>query len=724
MTFLKMLGNALESLLHRGEAKPGKDETAVGAVRSAVDQGPSAAEIASLADLYNAGRFEELESRARAITAQYPNHGTAWKVLGIALLQQGREAEALPAMVKAANLMPGDFEAQKNLGVVFQRQSQFADAQARFEQALGIKPESAEVQLNLGDVLIQQGRVIEAESNCRRAVELAPGFAEAHHSLGVALASQGRLADAAASFGRALESRPGFAEALINLGGVLAGQGRFVEAEASFRKGLDIDSSRAAVHNNLGIVLKEQNRFIEAESCCRRALQLDPEYAEAHHNLGLILGDEGRLVEAEASLRRALELKPDFAVAQSNLLFTLNYQPDRSAEDIFRDYRRYDERFGHPLRSTWRPHTNDRNHRRRLRIGYVSPDFRRHSGRSFLEPLLANHDKSQVEIYAYAALIDEDDVTARYRRYADHWIPTNGMSDDAVAERIRDDRIDILVDLAGHTAGNLLGVFARKPAPVSVTWLGYGYTTGLSAIDYFLTDEVCAPEGCDALFAERPWRLPACMFVYRPRTDMGEVGPLPAKERGHITFGTLTRSIRINRRTVRVWAELLKAVPDSRLLVDSASYKYSAERELLASQFGEHGIPRERLQIGFHTPPWDVMRGIDIGLDCFPHNSGTTLFENLYMGVPYVTLAGRPTVGRLGGTILKGLGKAEWIANSETEYIAKAVELATDRERLAAIREELRSTMERSPLCDEPGFARRIESAYSDMFRRWCEQQA
>jgi predicted O-linked N-acetylglucosamine transferase (SPINDLY family) len=254
--------------------------------------------------------------------------------------------------------------------------------------------------------------------------------------------------------------------------------------------------------------------------------------------------------------------------------------------------------------------------------------------------------------------------------------------------------------------------------------MGYGYTTGLSAIDYYLTDAACAPPGSDELFAERPWRLETPSFVYQPTAGMGEVGALPALDRGYITFGTLTRAIRINHRTIRVWAELLKAVPGSRLVVDSRSYNFPAEQEQLASRFAEHGIARERLEIGYHTPPWDVLRGIDIGLDCFPHNSGTTLFESAYMGVPFITLAGRPSVGRLGSCILQSLQRTEWIAGSEIEYIAKAAGLAADPVALASIRAGLRDEMERSPLRDEPAFARKVEAAYREMFKTWCEKQA
>jgi len=422
-------------------------------------------------------------------------------------------------------------------------------------------------------------------------------------------------------------------------------------------------------------------------------------------------------------------------------------------------------------REKWRPHSNSRETRRRLKVGYVSPDFRRHSCRHFLEPLLCHHDKNAIEVYAYAELVLEDEVTSRYKGYTDHWVPTVGMSDDALSERIRADGIDILVDLAGHTDNNRLAVFARKPAPVSLSWLGFGYTTGLSAVDYLLTDATSAPAGSEGLFSETPWRLDTPGFAYRPADGMGTVSALPALTHVHvlsegnypdwvvpdemlckaqiadshasnsqpgsvparnnqtgqipprkpyITFGALTRAVRINPRVIRVWSELLKRVEGARLVIDSRDFKSAAMQDALAEKFAVHGIARERLEIGFHSPPWDVLRGMDIGLDCFPHNSGTTLIESLYMGVPFVTLAGRPSVGRLGSAILEGVGHPALIAHTEDEYVETAAALASNLEKLAALRAGLRQEMERGPLMDEAGFARKVEKAYREMFEKWA----
>ncbi|MFA6970870.1 MAG: tetratricopeptide repeat protein, partial [Gallionella sp.] len=649
---------------------------------------PNAHEIETLIALFNEGHYTEVATLARALTVRFPRNEFGWKMLGAAFKQLGQREDALTSMQKAAALSPSDAKAHSNLGVILQDLGRLEEAEASYRRALKIKPDYAMAYSNLGNTLNDMGRLDEAEANCRQALQINPDYAEAHS----------------------------------NLGNTLKALGRLDEAEASDRRALQINPELSEAHFNLGAALHELGRLDEAEASYQRALQINPVFTEAHINVGNLLQTLGQLDEAMTSYQRALQIKPDYVEAHSNLLFILNYHPDLSAEDIYQEYQGFNTQFGIPLRSTWRTYTNDKTPNRRLRIGYVSPDFRNHACKSFLEPLLAHHDKTRVEVYAYAELSKEDELTARYKSHVEHWIPTKGMSDEALAERIRRDGIDILIDLAGHTVGNRLLTFARKPAPVSLSTLGFGYTTGLSAIDYFLIDAAAVPEGSEGLFAEQLWRLATPGWLYQPTAGMGEVSNLPALQRGYITFGTLTRSIRINHRTIKVWSEILKRVEGSRLVIDSGCFKDPATQEQLAARFAKHGITRDRLEIGHHSPPWDVLRGIDIGLDCFPHNSGTTLFETLYMGVPYITLAGRPSVGRLGSSILQGIGHPEWITNSEADYVAKAVELANDLGRLAAHRSALRGEMERSALFDEAGFVHNIENAYRQMWQRWCEK--
>ncbi|MBI3375645.1 MAG: tetratricopeptide repeat protein [Betaproteobacteria bacterium] len=596
----------------------------------------------------------------------------------------------------------------------------YPEAEAAARQLVRKWPRLGVAWKALGAVLSAQQRSGEAVPALQKSVALTPSDSETHNALGNGLQALGRSAEAAASYRRALQQAPHSHEALTNLGNVLKDLGQGDDALASYRRALELKPDYHEAHSNLGVALKALGRFAQAEASLRRAVELRPGYAEAHNNLGSVLVDLCRSAEAEQCFRRALELKPDYPLAHDNLMFVLNYHPDQSAAEIYSAYRSYDDRFARPLRSTWRAHANERQPSRRLRVGYVSADFRQHSCRYFVEPLLDHHDRSALEVFAYADVLVEDEVSARMKSRVEHWITTVGMSDAQLAERIRADGIDILVDLAGHTRGNRLLVFARKPAPVSVTTLiGYGYTTGLSAIDWCLTDPFATPEGSEHLFSEQPWRI-SQWAAYRPAQAMGEVNPLPATVRGCVTFGTLTRAVRINHRTVRVWAKILHRVPGSVLRVDSGDFRDADLCESLARQFAGHGIGRERLQTGYHSPPWDIMRQMDIALDCFPHNSGTTLFESLYMGIPFITLADRPSVGRLGSSILANLGHPEWIARSEEEYANKAVALAVDPPRLAGIRQRLRPEMQASALMDEAGHVRKVEAAYREMWRRWC----
>jgi protein O-GlcNAc transferase len=651
---------------------------------------PPLKELQAVLAHFEAGKYTEAEKMARSLVKRFPRHGYSWKALALSLLEQGRASDALDPMKKAETLLPDDPEVHNGLGLGFYKLGHYLEAEASFRKVIQIRPDFIDAYRNLGPVLGGLGRLEEAEAVLRTA--LAAGQMNMHQA----------------------------ANLHNNLGKVLQLHGRYAEAEAVLRHALEIKPNHISARSNIAIALKSQLRLVEAEANLRRVLESNPDEADTLNTLGAVLIEQGRHEEAETALRRALRLLPQFREARNNLLYLLNYHPDKPAEDIFAVYRDYDELLGLPHKRAWRKHDNARDEARRLKVGYVSPDFRHHPVQHFLEPLLAHHDKQAVEVYLYAEIAREDEVTERYRKYADHWIPTMGRSDNALAERIRADGIDVLVDLAGHTLGNRLQTFARKPAPVSMSWLGHHYTTGLSAIDYFLTDDASSPEGSEQLFAETLWRLPTPAHVYRPAQSMPPVSDQPALQRGGVTFGTMAHAIRINHHTIRVWSELLKRVPGSRLVIDSSSFKDAETQDKLAERFAGHGIGGERLEIGYHSAPWDIMQQFDIGLDCFPHNAWTTLFETLYMGIPYVTLADRPGVGRMGGAILEGLGHPEWIARSEEEYIEKAAALAADLPALAALRARLRTEMEGSPLMDEAGFARKVEQVYREMWIRWC----
>lgn len=576
---------------------------------------------------------------------------------------------------------------------------------------------------SLGAGYMRQGLREDAIDALQRALALNLTDFDALSNYGLALLARGDLVHAEILLCQATRHRPRISSGWFNLALVLRAQGRLSDAERVYRCALDAVGDKFGTYINLSQLLTDLCRSTEAEEATRQAIIEKPDSVIAYSQLGMVLKDQGRLVESVEMLRHAMELDLNDTFGLSSLLFVANCIPDMDPYERFALYQEFDKRFGTPFRAWWLPHTNSRRTDRRLRVGYVAPVFRRHSCQQFLEPLIAHHDHERVELFAYENNYElNDEVTDRYRTYFDHWCETSDMHDQQLVQRIRADGIDVLIDIAGQTKGGRLGVFAAKPAPVSLHWLDSGYTTGLSAIDYYLTDAATVPVGREDLFTETPWRLPRTQFSYRPNTvSMGPVSPLPALERGYITFGTLTRAIRLNAELIATWAQLLHRVPNSKLVMNSINFHTSDICDVWIQRFADLGIPADRLQMGYQSPPWDVLRGIDIALDCFPQNSGTTLIESIYMGLPFVSLAGAPSMGTLGSGILTTLGRTEWIARSKEEYLDKLVALASDLPALEKIRTGLRQEMQACPLMDEPGFARDVEDAYFAMFQKWAD---
>ncbi|MFA5234900.1 MAG: tetratricopeptide repeat protein [Sulfurimonas sp.] len=682
-------------------------------------------EVLSLAiEQHQKGSFSEAEKLYRAVLQAAPNHPDANYNFGILALDMGYAKESIPFFETAIKSQPlveayylGYIDAYK----MIEAHEKNLSASSQAPSQVSMKP----IQKELGkwSKLHNKQRHKEAEKISREMIKKYPKIGTAWKTLGITLIETKQYIESLCINKTAIKLLSEDYEIPYNMGVAFQLLGMLKAAAICYGRAIDMKPDYLEAHNNLGTVLQKQGNVAEGIASYEKALSIKSDICKVHNNIGFALSNQGMFVEADGYFNKALELESNFEGAFSNILFSLNYHPDKSAEEIYEAYKEYSKRFVVPFSRYHKSHTNVQNPNRRLKVGYVSGDFNLHAVRFFLEPLLANHNHKVVEVYAYAELTKEDEMTQKYKSYCDHWIPTAGMSNDALAEKIREDEIDILVDLAGQTAGNRLEVFARKPAPVSLSWLGYGYTTGVSAIDYYLSDEVSVPLGSEHFFAEKPWRMDQPSFAYSPAVGMGEVNPLPALEKGYVTFGTLTRAIRVNHRTIKAWAEVLKRIPNSKLIINSKDYQTSAMKEKLAERFKEHGIDKERLEIGYRSPPWDVLRKIDIGVDCFPHNSGTTLFETLYMGIPYVTLLGRPSVGRLGSSILHGLGRDEWIAKSEEEYVEKLVAIAGDLPALSQLRAGLRDEMRQSILMDGPGFARKVEEAYQKMFTIWCEEQ-
>ena len=650
-----------------------------------------------------------------------PAYAEAHYNLGNALKGQGKLDEAIACHRRALQLKPNFAEAHNNLGNALNDQGKTDEALASLHRALQLKPNLAEAHNNLGNVLKDQGKPDEALTCYRRALELKPDYAPAHLNLGNVLKDQGKPDEAVVCYRRALELKPDFAEACGNLGVALDELGKPDEAIACYRRALELKPDFAEAHSNLGVALDDRGETDEALACQRRALELKPDLAEAHYNQGNVFRNQGNLDEALACYRRALELKPDHVNAHSSLVYTQAFCPGYNAQALREEYLRWNQRHAEPLGKFIQPHLNDRRPDRRLRIGYLSPDFRGHPVGRFLLPLLESHDHASFEIFCYASVRNPDATTNGLRARADVWREVLGESDEQVASAVRQDQIEILVDLAMHTRDNRLLVFARKPAPVQVTYLAYCGTTGLSTMDYRLTDPYLDPPGQDPkLYSEQSIALPETYWCYRPPIETPSVNALPALEAGQVTFGSLNNFCKASPPTLVAWSQLLQAVPGSRLLLHARA---GSHRDRARGLLAEHGISDERLTFVDFQPIAEYFRSyqrIDMALDPFPFGGGTTTCDALWMGVPVVSLAGETAVGRGGVSILSNVGLPELIAQTPEQYVRIAAALAQDLSRLSELRATLRDRMQASPLMDAPRFARNVEEAYRTMWRRWC----
>jgi len=602
---------------------------------------------------------------------------------------------------------------QLNRLITLFNESRAPEAEEEARDLLGAFPLSGEAWLILGAAMLAQGKA--ALPALKRAVSLLPGHAGAHCNLGVALEDLGRFEEAEASYRKALLLDAQSANAHCFLANTLRRMGRTEEAIESYRLALAIDPIHPTANQGLKGAYSYLGRLVEAKELCRRTLQHKPDFAEMRQHLSSILAYLSDWEDVVPEADRALADGGENPVVWEQRLYTLSYHPDLSAEEIFREFSRWGERFQDPT-VDFRAH--DRNPTRRLRIGYVSPDFRKHTSRFFFWPLFSNHDRGAFELFAYSNVQHEVAWTRLFRDQFEHWRDIRGVGDEAVAKLVREDRIDILVDLCGHMVGERLGLFALKPAPIQATWLGSAWTTGLKAIDYALFDRFVAPEG--TLTSESIIQLPHSFMVFQPPVETAEIQPPPCLKNGHITFGYSGRTERLNHRVFRVWGELLKRLPEARLILDFGPFADPRTQGHYRTLLSRHGVDVERVTMRKSPRIFEGLNDIDILLDCFPHGGGTMLMDALWMGVPFVSLASRPPVGRLGTGMLMNLGLSEWVAATEAEYLDKACAFATAPQVLKDLRLGMRERMKNSPLMDGPGFARGVESAYRTMFERWA----
>ena len=624
------------------------------------------------------------------------------KLRAQALLQAGQLEEAGTLYAEICQKDRTDVEAWSTFGLINLHLRRYKEAEDCWQHQLSLNPQAVDALLNLAGIYTRQGKfqqkinhfLDQAIQHCRQAIRMQPGYFEAHYYLGNAL----RLRE------------------------------KYQEAANAYRQALRLQQQHAGALLNLGVALRKLGLYSDAIDCYQEILKINPNATDASNNLGSAYLAMGLLDEAITHRRQFLQRQPNYILGRSNLLYALNNSPAIFPEEMFQEHLRWGELAIGKNRPT-PAHTNRPDKERRLRVGYVSPDFGGpHSVTYFIESLLANHDRERFEIFAYAEVVFPDATTERLQKLCDHWYITHDKSDDEVAQEIQKDNVDILVDLAGHTASSRLAVFARKPAPVQVSYLGYPNTTGLRTVDYRLTDAWADPPGCtENYYVEKLVRLPDGFLCYTPPADAPAVSDPPREKNGYVTFGSFNTLTKTTPQVVSLWAEIMNRLPGSRLVLKSLALSDAKVKDRYWRLFEKQNVEPSRVTLLGHISDRSQhlaqYREIDIALDSFPYNGTTTTCESLWMGVPVITLVGNTHVGRVSLSLLSQMGLSELAAASEEEYKTLACALAQDLPRLKILRHDLRQRLRSSPLCDGPKHARSIEAAYREMWRQWCDSQ-
>ncbi|MGC2777578.1 MAG: tetratricopeptide repeat protein [Bradyrhizobium sp.] len=702
---------------------------------------------------YRGGRRAEAQAICGQILALLPDHFDALHLLGVSALDSGQHELAEQALTKAVEIEPRHAEALSNLGLALFNRKRYDEARKAQERAIALKPTLVVALTGLGNTLMRLGRPAEAIVAHDRAIALKPDYADAYCNRGMALLPLNRNEDANQSFDRALSLNPRHMEAMFGTGLASINLRHFNEALAAFDAALAIKPGAAQVLAQRGRLHQIAGRFDQARAdfdaalardpmlemallgkaqlghfkdvaqsvdACRKVLEQNPRSEDAWLWLGVCYGKQGEVSAAVDHFDRALEIRPDFAEAMTAKIFTLEFLPDADFELHQAVRREWWQRIGsHVARRPLPP--RDLDPERRLTIGYVSSDFRNHSAALTFLPVLKHHDRQDVRVACYACSPVQDAVTAQFRACADVWVDASQMSDDELADRVIADGVDILVDLSGHSAGNRLPLFARKPAPVQVTAWGSGTGTGLPTIDYFFADPVTVPQAARHLFAEQVHDLPA-VITTEALPDMPPT-PLPVLRNGHVTFGVFNRLDKISDPALTVWTRLMRELPDSRIVLKSGSLDDALLRDRLLARFAAHGVTQDRITcLGWSTREQQIAQFalVDISLDPFPQNGGVSTWESLQAGVPVIAKLGRSAASRAAGAIVTAIGLDDWVAEDDDGYIATALKHAARSDELAKLRADLPALVANSAAGNVETYTRKVEQGYRLFWRRHC----
>ena len=638
----------------------------------------------------------------------------------------GAYADALQILLKVVAKSPGNIDAWLLLGQVKGAMNLHQEAEQAFAQATRLDPLMAGAHADLGVALMLQEKQEQAVAAFRAALAVTPRFVSALANIVALLHGMERQHEALPYMEEWLAAEPWNPCAHFNAAVLYQALSQLQPARAHYEKALELGAGEISVHSthlNLGVVCHGLRDYDAAVGYYKQALAIKPDSAVTHYNLGNALKEQGKLDEAIGCFERALELDPGFTDAHSNILFCMNYGDGYDARQIYERHAEWGER--HASRyATAVPYDNSREPLRTLRVGYVSADFREHPVGFFLESVLRHHAAHNCEVYCYFNSIQEDTVTARLRSHVPNWRQISTLNDDSVAAMIRADGIDILVDLSGHSSGNRLLVFARKPAPVQFTWLGYCNTTGLGSIDYMLADGVVIPHDTTQRFSEQVLRLPGCYLCYMAPDYAPDVVEPPSTANGYVTFGCFNNLSKVTAAMIALWSEILRRLPDARFLLKAKQLADPAVQQRYRDMFVGHGIAPERVTLDGsyldHAGLLGYYGKLDIALDTHPYSGVATTCEALWMGVPVVTLTGEKFISRNSSAILANVGLSNLVADTPQQYVEKAVALAHDNALLANLRSTQRSRFMASPLGNAPLFTQNLEATYRNLWKEWC----
>lgn len=681
---------------------------------------------------FNAGNVYTKQQKCEAAIGRFklaikfrPNYAKAYCGMGLAQQRLSRKDAAEKSFRRAIELQPGFAEAYSNLGAFLRETGRLEEAKRSFAEALRINPQLAEAYNGLGELHQCLGDMRQAERNFCKAIELKPDYPEAHNNLGVLQAGSGRLQTALESYRKALAIRPDFVYALNNMGIIYADMGHLDDAMDCYRRALEQAPSFGMAYSNLGNVYRELGRLDQARASYEQALAISLHGGDVtQSNLGTILMAEGKLDEAKTAYQRAMAMNPANPVTHSNLIFLMDFDSRHNVADQQAERRRWNELYAAPFKGNWPVYRNDRSPGRKLKVGYVSADFRMHSASYAFGPLLCHYDQERFEVYCYSNSARNDQQTALFRNSVSVWRNILGVEDEELAAMILADGIDILVDLSAHSAGNRLLAFARKSAPIQVTGWGHANGTGLDAMDYLVSDAVSIPPEDAPFYAEEIIYLP-CQLSYSCPEDAPEIAAAPVRKRGRISFGCFNKLAKVGDDSFRLWADILQAVPDARLVLKAKELSDESQRQRVLGMFDKYGIAADRLSLMGGTN-WhehlQAYREVDIALDPLTYGGGITTFEALWMGCPVITLKGRTLTGRISAAIETALDMGEWVVGDADAYLKLASAWALRGAELDRIRQGMRARLLNSPIGNPQRYMQLVEAEYRRIWERWCAQ--